>query len=175
MALTGDRTFVGFGFGAIQAGLFLYEAYRSGGFGRLVVGGLHPERVDDLRRAQGWYSLNIAHADRIEAANVGPVEIGSLAADTERLVDAVAHAHEISTAVPSVSEYVAPGHKSIHRLLAQGLRRKAAARGPRAVIYAAENHNHAAEILEAAIFEEIPAAEQASVRERVCFLNTVIG
>ena len=30
-------TFVGFGFGAIQAGLFLYEAYRSGNFGRLVV------------------------------------------------------------------------------------------------------------------------------------------
>ena len=27
MALTGHRTFVGFGFGAIQAGLFLYEAF----------------------------------------------------------------------------------------------------------------------------------------------------
>ena len=30
------RTFVGFGFGAIQAGLFLYEAQQSGAFTRLV-------------------------------------------------------------------------------------------------------------------------------------------
>ncbi len=37
MTLTGNRTYVGFGFGAIQAGLFLYEAFQSGNFGRLVV------------------------------------------------------------------------------------------------------------------------------------------
>ena len=43
------------------------------------------------------------------------------------------------------------------------------------MVYAAENHNHAAEILEAAVVDAIPASERASVRARVRFLNTVIG
>jgi mannitol-1-phosphate 5-dehydrogenase len=42
-------------------------------------------------------------------------------------------------------------------------------------VYAAENHNHAAEILEAAVFDAIPDAERDAVRQRVRFLNTVIG
>ena len=175
MALTGHRTFVGFGFGAIQAGLFLYEAFRSGGFARLVVGEVAPDSVDALRRNAGCYAVNVAHADRVETARVGPVQIENPASPREiaRLEIAVAEAEEISTAVPSVLHYAAPGN--IHRILAQGLRKKAAAGGPRAVVYAAENHNHAAEILEAAVLDEIPAAEKALVRARVCFLNTVIG
>jgi len=177
MALTGHRTFVGFGFGAIQAGLFLYEAFRSGGFARLVVGEVATDAVEALRRNAGCYAVNVAHADRVEAARVGPVQIEAPAAplDLARLVDAVAEAEEISSAVPSVRFYTGPGPGSIHRILAQGLRKKAAAGGPRAVVYAAENHNHAAEILEAAVFEEIPPAEKAAARARVCFLNTVIG
>ncbi len=43
------------------------------------------------------------------------------------------------------------------------------------MVYAAENHNHAAEILEAAVLDEIPPAEQDEVYARVRFLNTVIG
>ena len=39
------KTFVGFGFGAIQGGLFLYEAFRSGQFRRLVVAEVVPEVV----------------------------------------------------------------------------------------------------------------------------------
>jgi mannitol-1-phosphate 5-dehydrogenase len=177
MPLTGHRTFVGFGFGAIQAGLFLYEAFRSGSFARLVVAEVAPDTVDTLRRNAGCYAVNVAHADRVEIARVGPVQIENpaAAADIARLVDALAEAEEISTAVPSVGFYAGPESGSIHRILAQGLRKKAAAGGPRAIIYAAENHNHAAEILEAAVFDEIPAAERASVRGRVCFLNTVIG
>ena len=177
MALTGHRTFVGFGFGAIQAGLFLYEAFRSGGFARLVVGEVAPDVVDTLRGNAGCYAVNIAHLDRVEVARVGPVQIENPAVpqDIARLVDAVAQAEEISTAVPSVRFYTGPEPGSIHRILAQGLRRKAVAGGPRAVVYAAENHNHAAEILEAAVFDEIPADEKAPVRERVRFLNTVIG
>jgi mannitol-1-phosphate 5-dehydrogenase len=177
MALTGHRTFVGFGFGAIQAGLFLYEAFRSGEFSRLVVGEVVPDVVDTLRRNGGCFAVNIAHLDRVDVARVGPVQIENpvVPQDLPRLVDAVAEAEEISTAVPSVKFYTGPGPGSIHRILAQGLRRKAAASGPRAVVYAAENHNHAAEILEAAVFEEIPADEIAAVRERVRFLNTVIG
>jgi mannitol-1-phosphate 5-dehydrogenase len=177
VALTGHRTFVGFGFGAIQAGLFLYEAFRSGGFSRLVVGEVAEDAVDALRRHAGCYAVNVAHADRVEAARVGPVQIENPAAppDITRLVDAVAEAEEISTAVPSVQFYMGPGPGSIHRILARGLLKKAALGGPRSVVYAAENHNHAAEILEAAVFDEIPPAQRAPVRARVCFLNTVIG
>ncbi len=147
--LTRTRTYVGFGFGAIQAGLFLYEAYRSGNFDRLVVAEVLPGVVSGLRRAAGTYAVNIAHPDRIESAHVGPIEIydPASASDRELLVDALAQAHEIGTAVPSVSHYQSAGPGSLHRLLAAGLRRKATARGPIAVVYAAENHNRAAELL----------------------------
>lgn len=177
MALTGHRTFVGFGFGAIQAGLFLYEAFRSGDFGRLVVGEVAAEAVDALRQNGGRYAVNVAHPDHVETVQVGPVQIENPAApaDITRLVQAVAQAEEISTAVPSVGFYSNSDPGSIHRILAQGLRKKVVVGGPRAVIYAAENHNHAAEILEAAVWGEIPDAEKPAVRACVCFLNTVIG
>ena len=174
---TGQRTFVGFGFGAIQAGLFLYEAFRSDNFGRLVVAEVLPDVLHAVRAAGGRFSVNIAHSDHIEVAEVGPLEIqdpGS-ESDRRRLVEAVAEAEEIATAVPSVQFYTSPDPGSIHRLLAEGLRRKAAAPGPQAIVYAAENHNHAAEILQARVLEEIPEVERERVRSRVRFLNTVIG
>ena len=172
-----SRTYVGFGFGAIQAGLFLYEAHRSAAFGRLVVAEVMPEVVRAVREAGGRYTVNIAHADRVEQATVGPVEMADPAteADRARLVAAVAEAAEIGTAVPGVGYYCGAGPASICAILAAGLRRKAAQGGPRAVIYAAENHNHAAEILEAAVMGEIPAGERDAVRGRVRFLNTVVG
>jgi mannitol-1-phosphate 5-dehydrogenase len=155
----------------------LYEAYRSGNFGRLVVAEVLPDLVANLRQAKGYCSLNIAHADRVESLRIGPVEINdpAVAADRERQVAAVAEAQEIGTAIPSVTYYQSAGPGSLHRLLAAGLRRKVASDGPAAVVYTAENHNHAAEILEAAVLKEIPPAEHQAVRERVQFLNTVIG
>lgn len=177
MPLTGSKTFVGFGFGAIQAGLFLYEAHQSGNFGRLVVAEVLPEVVAAIRDANGYFTVNIAHPDRIEQAVVGPValENPASAADRRRLIEAIAQANELGTAIPSVSYYDAAGPGSLHRLLAQGLRQKIAANGPRAVIYTAENHNHAAEILTGKVLAEIPARERAAIAGRVQFLNTVIG
>ncbi len=177
MALTGTRTYVGFGFGPIQAGLFLYEAYASGSFHRLVVGHRRSEVVNSVRRAGGMYSLNIAYADRVECAAIGPIEIENmyLEADQKRLVEAIAQAEEIGMAVTSVEHYVLPRNGSLQCLLAEGLREKARKRGPRTIVYAAENHNQAAEILESKVFEEIPLEEQDSIRSRVRFLNTVIG
>ena len=177
MALNGTRTYVGFGFGAIQAGLFLYEAYRSGNFGRLVVAEVLPDLVAGLRRAGGYYTLNIAHPDRVESVRIGPVEINdpSVAGDRERQVAALAEAHEIGTAIPSVGLYRTADPGSLHRLLADGLRRKVEGGGPAGVVYAAENHNYAAELLEEAVLEEVPAADHEGVRARVRFLNTVIG
>ena len=69
------RTFVGFGFGAIQAGLFVYEAWRSGNFGRLVVAEVVPAMVEGIRRNGGRYALNVATPSGIEAHEIGPVEI----------------------------------------------------------------------------------------------------
>jgi mannitol-1-phosphate 5-dehydrogenase len=174
---SGCRTFVGFGFGPIQAGLFLYEAFRSGNFSRLIVAEVLPEVVEAVRRAEGWYSVNVAHSDRVEIARVGPVEIENPAVehDRRRIIAALAEAEEISTAVPSVQFYVSDRGGSLHRLLAEGLRRKAASSGPRAVVYAAENHNQAAEILEKAVLDAVPASEAARVKSRARFLNTVIG
>ena len=177
MALTGSRTYVGFGFGAIQAGLFLYEAFQSGAFGRLVVAEIVPDLVAALRGTGGYFSVNVALANGVDRACVGPVQIEDPAVDIDRqhLIDAVAEAEEIGIAVPSVKAYVSDAAGSLHRVLAQGLRRKVTEHGPRAVIYAAENHNHAAEILQASVMAEIPESERDQVAGRVRFLNTVIG
>ena len=124
MGLTGNRTFVGFGFGAIQGGLFLYEAFQSGNFRRLVAGEVVAEVVRAVRAAGGHFAVNIAHADRVEVAEVGPIEIEDPAAEADRarLTATVAAADEIATAVPSVQFYVSSGPGSIHRILAEGLR-----------------------------------------------------
>jgi len=177
MALTGTRTFVGFGFGAIQSGLFLYEAVHSGNFGRLVVAEVVPDVVSAVRAADNHYTVNIAHPDRVESALVGPVEIFDPAAEADRrqIIAALADAGEIATAVPSVAFYTSDRPGSIHRLLAQGLCRKVECGGPPAVVYAAENHNHAAEILEKQVMEQIPEEQREAVCSRVRFLNTVIG
>jgi len=175
--LTGKRTFVGFGFGAIQAGLFLYEAYRSGAFRRFHVAEVLPEAVSAVRKAAGYYHLNVAHFDHIEHARIGPVLIEDphQESDRIRLIQAISEAQEIATAVPSVDYYVSERVGSLHRILAEGLRKKLASNGPAAVIYAAENHNRAAETLRLKVFSEIPAEEQDAVDRRVQFLNSVIG
>ena len=66
MALTGTRTYVGFGFGAIQAGLFLYEAFQSGAFRRLVVAEVVPDVVASVRGNGGYFIVNIARPDGVE-------------------------------------------------------------------------------------------------------------
>lgn len=171
------KTLVGFGFGAIQAGLFLYEAHASSAFGRLVVAEVVPETVAALRAAGGFYTVNVAHADAVEQARVGPVEAYNPAVEEDRkaLIDALALADEIATAVPSVNFYAGDAPGSIHRLLAAGLAQKIAVGGPRAVVYAAENHNHAAAILADLVKVELDAPTWAALGERVRFLDTVIG
>jgi mannitol-1-phosphate/altronate dehydrogenase len=177
VSLTGTRTYVGFGFGPIQAGLFLYEAFTSGNFGQLVVAEVLPDVVAAVRHSKGHYHLNIAHSDHVARAQIGPLEIENPteAADRERLIRAVAGAREIGTAVPSVRHYVSDDAGSIHRILAQGLRRKVSHGGPRAVVYTAENHNRAAEILETSVLEQVPEKEREAVRASVRFLNTVVA
>jgi mannitol-1-phosphate 5-dehydrogenase len=175
--LNRSKTYVGFGFGAIQAGLFLYEAQRADKFRRLVVAEVVPKLVSAVRTVGGGYWLNVAHSDRIEPVRVRNITIENpnVEADRERLIDAVAEADEIGTAVPSVSFYAKGAEAGIHRILAAGLLKKLECGGPPAVVYAAENHNHAAEILEETAFDEIPESAHDKIRSRVCFVNTVIG
>lgn len=163
------NTFVGFGFGAIQAGLFLYEAHQTGRFGRMVVAEVNAELVAAVRAAGNRFTLNIAHPDRIERAVIGPVELYNPAVPGDRaaLVDAIADASELATALPSVNFYAGDAPGSVHRLLAEGFSRRQEA----AVVYTAENNNHAAEILEAAVRQIAP--EEALANKQ--FLNTVIG
>jgi len=177
VSLSGKHTFVGFGFGAIQAGLFLYEAYRSGNFRRLVVAEVQSGVVKALRGSSGLYSVNVAHQDHIEFEQIGPVEIANpeMQDDAEFLAQRVAEADEIATALPSIRFYTTASPGSVHRILADGLMRKAASAGPPAVIYAAENNNTAAEALEEAVFSVVPQDQRDKVRSRVRFLNTVIG
>ncbi|MBK8046393.1 MAG: hypothetical protein IPK16_04220 [Anaerolineales bacterium] len=171
-----SRTFVGFGFGAIQAGLFLTEAFRSHQFERLVVVEIVPEVVNAVAQANA-FTINIGFADHIESLTVGPVEIYRPQAPSARqlIVDAIVEASEMATAVPSVDHYTTGGADAIAALLAEGLVRKAAGEGPVAVIYTAENNTRAAEILEDAVLALAPGAAHAGILRRVQFLDTIIG
>ena len=170
-----QRTFTGFGFGAIQGGLFLQEAWRSGNFSRLVVAEVVPSVVDAVRNHAGCYELNVATPSGITAHRVGPVEILNPldGRDRAELVAAVAESSEIATALPSVKFYGMGGPGDVQEILAAGLRMKRSDPAlPDAVIYTAENNNHAAEILAEALEARLGTGLDA-VRTQV--LNTVIG
>ncbi len=173
-----DRTFVGFGFGAIQAGLFLHEAFRSGAFHRLIVAEVVPEIVQAIRDARGVYAVNVATATGIETQRVEGVEIVNPLdpSDRARLIEAIEDASEIATALPSIAFYEqAPSPpQSVAGILAEGLCRKCRRFSPvPCIVYTAENHNHAAEILEQAV--ERLADAPFLLHGQVQFLNTVIG
>jgi mannitol-1-phosphate 5-dehydrogenase len=171
------RTFVGFGFGAIQGGLFLYEAFRSGGFGRLVVAEVVPEVVTAVRRAQGCFRVNIATRTGIVVQEVRGVEIlnPTVPVDARALVDALAEASEIATALPSV-EFYQRGEPTVAGLMADAIKKKAARNDlPPAIVYTAENHNHAAEILQDLCDQRLDERGRADARRSFQFLNTVIG
>jgi mannitol-1-phosphate 5-dehydrogenase len=165
------KTFVGFGFGPIQSGLFLYEAYLSGNFRRFVVAEIDEPIVRAIRRAGGRYSLNIARPDRIDQAHLDGIELYNPgdADGREKIIDAVAESEEMATALPSVAAYEAGGDASAVSLLAEGLSRRE--RPLPTILYAAENHNHAAEILLAGLTSRAGAAGTSGFQA----LNTVIG
>ena len=172
-----SKTFVGFGFGAIQSGLLLYQAFRSKQFERLVVAEVVGDVVAALRRADGCYRVNIATPSGIETAEVRGVEIFNplVPADAQALARALEDASEISTALPSV-EFYAKGTPSVASLLGAAVLYKAShGDAPRAIVYTAENHNQAAEILQKLCEQSLPASSLAAARQSVQFLNTVIG
>lgn len=168
----GTRTFVGFGFGPIQSGLFLLEAHRSGAFDRLVVAEIAQELVAAVRANGGRSVVNVAGPNGISAGELTGLDLRNPRDPVDRavLVEAIAEASELATALPSVAAFGGADAADAARVLADGLARKCAVNGPRAVLYAAENHNHAAEYLEAAV-----RAAATAPTAPCAFLNTVIG
>lgn len=171
--MTGSRTFVGFGFGAIQAGLFALEASRSGRFSRIAIAEVRPDVVNAIRDSRGTYCVNVAFAHGVEAQVASGIEMFnlSLAEDRRELIEAIRDATDIATAVPAVEFYFRDEASDIVSVLGAGLRAKVDAGGPRAIIYTAENNNRAAEILAELLDKNIGA----SWRSVAGCLNTVIG
>ena len=167
------KRFVGFGFGPIQNGLFVYEAYRSGNFhpGGFTIAEVDPALVKAVRDNGGRYTINIAHADRIEPITVEGVTLLNPTApsDREALARAIAEADVLCTALPSVDFFARGGDASVLELLAKGIQQRDTLIP--AIIYTAENNNHAAEILGAELHKKISPRRTAAIQ----ILNTVIG
>ena len=165
-----EHIFTGFGFGPIQSGLFIKEAFQSGNFKRIVVAEIDQELVDAVRANKGSYYINVAMTDRIEVLQIDNIELlnPNVSEDKQILLRVLDESTEISTSLPSVKFYNSGADNSVASLIANGLNNN---NTPATIIYTAENNNHAAEVLEKNITEKngpLPAG-------RAQFLNTVIG
>jgi len=162
------KRFVGFGFGPIQTGLFLWEAMASGNFDDYLVAEVDQRIVDAVRRAGNRVTINVAGRDGVRHVTLDGLRICNPGVDEDRaeIVRGIAEAEELATAIPSVSLYAAGGKSSIAALLAEGIDPDR----PR-IVYTAENNNFAAELLGAEVALRAPAARLA----RLQLLNTVIG
>jgi mannitol-1-phosphate 5-dehydrogenase len=165
-----SHIFTGFGFGPIQAGLFVKEAFGSGNFSRIIVAEIDRQLVDVVRANGGSYYVNVAKADGIEALRIDNIELlnPNVTGDNKILLEALTQSTEIATCLPSVDFYDSGGTGSVASLIAGGLQNSRAAA---AIIYTAENNNRAAEILEEAVIKKVGVLPVKKVQ----FLNTVIG
>jgi mannitol-1-phosphate/altronate dehydrogenase len=175
VASTRERQLVVLGFGAIGAALFAYEAQQTGGYASPLVVDVRSDLVAGLRADGGIFRINIARADRIDLAEVGPVAVAdsTVPAEREAIIGAIATADEFASALPSVAFYRSDAANSPHRLLAQGLARRTAA-SP-LIVFCAENHRSAAALLEEAVLEATEPADRDRARGRARYVDTVIG
>jgi len=165
-----EHVFTGFGFGPIQAGLFVKEAFQSGNFTRIVTAEVDQQLVDAVRANDGSYYVNVAKTNGVEALKIDGVELlnPTDAGDRRILREVLTKATEMATCLPSVDFYDSGGASSVASLVGDGLT-KSGAQGT--IIYTAENNNHAAELLEEAVTERMGTLAGRNVQ----FLNTVIG
>jgi mannitol-1-phosphate 5-dehydrogenase len=165
-----DHIFAGLGFGPIQAGLFVNEAFRSGNFRRIAVAEIDGELVDAVRANGDSCCVNVAGAGGVEVVRIDNVRLFNAArgGDRKAFVRVLSEATEIATCLPSVDCYDSGGAVRAGGLVAEGLEHSKAAA---TVVYAAENHNRAAEILA----DSVAGGMRRPLPPTVRFLNTVIG
>lgn len=151
-------TFLGIGLGPIQTGIFLAGA--AGRFDRVVIAEVDEELKRAISSDGGTVVINIADGEGIETAEFAGIEVlnPTNEGDIPALESAAAEADEAATALPGVKffDHIVPW-------LIKGFSRE-----PRKhrLIYTAENHNRAAEILAEKLGDGFP--------ETHC-LNTVVG
>jgi hypothetical protein len=163
-----SRTFVGFGFGPIQTGLMLCEAFDAAAFDRFVIAEVDQALVDAVRAAGNTITINIAGRKAITAKRMAGIELFNPRVPEDRavIVSAITEASELATAIPSINLYAAGGDASIASMIAAGV-----TGGRQRIIYTAENNNFAAEALDAEVRKRAPAESLASLQ----ILNTVVG
>ncbi len=151
-------TFVGVGLGPIQTGIFLAGASK-GGFSRIVIAEVN-DKVKDAVNAAHSVTIHIAAADRVYSETYPDVEVWNplIPEEREKLVQAASEASELATALPSVKFF-----SSCAPWMREGFELRPEARR---FIYTAENNNHAAEELAAAVGKSFP---------NTFYLNTVVG
>ena len=163
-----EHLLVGFGLGPIQAGLFAAEAFKSGRFKRIVIAEIDQRLVNAIRANHGRYAVNVASDTGVTKQYIEGVDVYNpeVQADRQQLIEALSHATEIVTSLPSVNFYDS-GADSVVSLIARGLSNSSR---PAVLVYTAENNNHAAEILQQKLRPHLTV-----FGGQVQFLNTVIG
>ncbi len=161
------KTFLGFGLGAIQSGLMLMEAVKSGNFERFVILEVNGKLVDEIRNNGNSIVLNTATNNGIIKFNISHIEIYNPTdlKDLEKIKEAISVADEMSTAIPSV-EFYDMGKNSIARLLANNINVK-----KQQILYASENNNYSAKIL----LDKIKEYTTIDKLKNFQILDTVIG
>lgn len=166
-----SRKFVGFGFGPIQSALMIREAQRSGNFDSHTIAEVDGRLVQAIRSQGGTCAINVAGRDGIRREKlvnlnlVNPTEPEG----REAIVAAIAEADEMATALPSVRFFDSDPQTSVAKMIADGLARR---RAPKpAVVYTAENNNHAASILREAVAKYASGGTLAQFQT----LDTVVG
>ena len=164
---TGKKTFLGFGLGAVQSGLMLYEAFKSNNFKRYVILEVNQEIVTAVKQWSNRIVVNTATKKGIYKTIITGIEIYNPndPSDHESIASAVAQADEMATALPSV-EFYDRGENSVARLLAESINPDI----PQ-IIYTAENNNYAAEILR----EKMEQYTDRNTLRHFQTINTVIG
>jgi mannitol-1-phosphate 5-dehydrogenase len=165
------KRYVGFGMGAIQAGLMLLEAQESGNFAAYCIAETNTELVHLLRAHDCRVTVNIAWKRGIRKRSIEgfTVENPFVQEDRCHLGRAIAEADELATAIPGVNFYSSGGSASVAALIAE-FAGKNEPQKPQ-IIYACENHNFAAQLLK----EEIGKQAPGPILESIYILNTVIG
>lgn len=154
--------------GAVQSGLMLMEAVKSGNFSRYVIIEVNKNLVNSIRNSDNSISINTATDSGIVRSKLTDIEVYNPhdPADLPLIQAAIMETDEMATAIPSVDFYDSGGNSSIVSLLANNINP-----GKPQILYTSENNNYAAEIL----IEKIHHLTTPNRLIHFQAVNTVIG